>query len=380
MADSGGRGPRGASGDLAITGGDVEVIVRGGTIEAVGARLRPTRGIDVLDAAGAVVVPGFVDLQCNGGFGIDLTSEPEALWELARLLPRTGVTAWLPTIVSSPPGAIERALAAWARHPGGVVAEPLGLHLEGPFLAPGRRGAHDPRHLSAPDPQRAASWSAATGVALVTLAPELPGALPLVRELVGRGVVVAAGHTDATAEEAAAAIEAGVSFVTHLFNAMAPLHHRSPGLAGVALADGRVRAGVIADGVHLHPLTVAVAWRSLGPRLVLVTDAVAALGSHERTRLAGRALSQSPEGVRLADGTLAGSDLSMDRAVRNLVELTGCPLRDAAAAASAAPAAVLGRGALGRLAPGARGDVVVLTSAGEVAATVIGGQVAWQAS
>lgn len=368
-------------GDLFITGGDVDVAVRAGTIEAVGSGLRRPAGVDVLDAGSSVVLPGFIDLQCNGGFGIDLASEPKRLWELAALLPRTGVTAWLPAIVSAPPDITDGGLAALAAHPGGLVAEPLGLHLEGPFLAPARRGAHDPRHLATPDRDRASDWSAQAGVALVTLAPELPGALEVVRDLVGRGVVVAAGHSDATAEEAEAAIEAGVSFVTHLFNAMAPLHHRAPGLAGVALADDRLRAGVIADGVHLHPRAVAVAWRALGERLVLVTDAVAAMGAPDAlARLGRQHVAAGPDGVRLADGTLAGSDLSMDRAVRNLAELGGCTLREAAAAASSAPADVLGRSDRGRLVPGARGDVVLLTSAGEVVATVIGGHVAWQAS
>jgi N-acetylglucosamine-6-phosphate deacetylase len=368
------------SGDLAVMGGDLDVVVRDGRIEAVGPHLAVPAGVAELDAAGGVVVPGFVDLQCNGGFGIDLTAEPERLWELAALLPRTGVTSWLPTVVTSPPAVTERALAALARPvTQGPVAEPLGLHLEGPFLAPARRGAHDRRHLSAPDRQRIAGWSAAAGVALVTLAPELPGALELVRLLTARGVVVAAGHSDATAEESVAAIEAGVSLATHLFNAMAPLDHRQPGLAGVVLADERLRAGVIADGLHLHPTTVAAAWRALGPRLVLVTDAVAALGaSAGPTRIGEQELVRGRDGVRLADGTRAGSDLSMDGAVRNLMAFAGCSLAAAAAAASSAPAAALGRTDRGRLQPGARGDIVVLAPDGQLIATVIGGQVAWK--
>lgn len=371
--------------DLAVVGGDVDVLVRDGRIQFAARGLAVPDGVEVLDADGAVVVPGFVDLQCNGGFGIDLTAEPERLWELAALLPRTGVTAWLPTIVTSPASVTERALAALrssdADADGGVgrVAAPLGLHLEGPFLAPGQRGAHDARHLAAPDASRASSWSRAAGVAVVTLAPELPGALDLVAALVARGVVVSAGHSDATAEEATAAVDAGVSFVTHLFNAMAPLHHRSPGLAGVGLADDRLRVGVIADGVHVHPTAVAAARRAIGDRLVLVTDAVAALGMPAGpARVGDQEVVAGTDGVRLADGTLAGSDLSMDRAVRNLARFTGCSLREAASAASAAPAAVLGCPDRGRLAPGARGDLVVLTADGAVVATVIGGAVAWR--
>jgi N-acetylglucosamine-6-phosphate deacetylase len=370
---------------LAVVGGDVDVHVDGDRVVAVGAGLGPPIGAAVVDAAGCTVVAGFVDLQCNGAGGVDLTSEPERLWEVAALLPRYGVTAWLPTIVTAPPDATQRALAALADRPsapaGKPVAEPIGLHLEGPFLAPSRRGAHDPHHLADPlaDGARAATWSREAGVAMVTLAPELPGALDLAEALLGRGVVVAAGHTDATASQAAGAADRGVTVVTHLFNAMAPLHHRAPGLAGAALTDPRWRCGVIADGLHLDPAVVALAWSALGERLVLVTDAVAALGAPPGpVPLAGAMPEATGHGVRLADGTLAGSDLSMDRAVRNLAAFSGCSLTEAAAAASAAPASVLGLAERGQLAPGALADVVVLSPGGEVVATIVRGVVAWR--
>src|SRR5690606_8657841 len=204
------------------------VPVAGNTIPATGGGPgRVDAGADTvrIDARGLVVAPGFVDLQCNGAAGVDLTGEPERLGEVAAVLPRWGVTSWLPTIVTCAARVRRRALAALAAHTAGVAggaggggAVPLGLHLEGPFLAPRRRGAHDPRHLAAPslDVFEAEGWSRAAGVALVTLAPELPGALPVVRALVERGVVVAAGHSDATAAQAAAAVAAGVSYVTHL--------------------------------------------------------------------------------------------------------------------------------------------------------------------
>jgi N-acetylglucosamine-6-phosphate deacetylase len=335
-----------------------------------------------LDATGLLVAPGFIDLQCNGAVGVDITAEPERLWEVAAALPRWGVTAWLPTVITAPSDARIRALAALRSGPppGAVVACPLGLHLEGPFLAPERRGAHDPRYIVAPswDLIDCEGWSR-DAVALVTLAPELPGALGLVRRLVDRGVVVAAGHSSATAAQAADAVDAGVSYVTHLFNAMAPLHHREPGLVGVALTDARVRAGVIADGLHVAPRVVALAARSLGDRLNLVTDAVAALGAPPgRVRL-GRstaALSAGDGAVRLPDGTLAGSVLSLERAVRNLVAFAGAPLAEAVRAVTSTPAAVLGLADRGVVAPGAVGDLVLLTEAGEVVATVIGGRIA----
>ena len=337
-------------------------------------------GVDPADAAdgsGLLAVPGFVDVQCNGGFGIDLASEPERLWELGALLPRTGVTAWLPTIVTSRPGTIERALTALASGPppGWVGAAPLGLHLEGPFLAPSRRGAHPEALLRAPSTAEVAGWTRASGVAMVTLAPELDGATAVIEALVASGVVVSLGHSDATAAQVTAAIDAGATCVTHLFNAMAPLHHRAPGLAGVALADDRLHVGLIADGIHVDGTVVRVAQRALADRLVLVTDAVAAMGQPAGVHALGEAsVTVGEDGVRLADGTLAGSDLTMDRAVRNLVDLTGCTPATALAAASAAPARLLGDATRGSLAPGARADVVLLTSGLEAAHVFVAGQ------
>jgi N-acetylglucosamine-6-phosphate deacetylase len=213
-------------------------------------------------------------------------------------------------------------------------------------------------------------------VALVTLAPELPGALVLVAALVERGIAVSVGHTEATADQVRTALDAGAGYVTHLFNAMAPLHHREPGPAGVALTDDRVRAGIIADGIHVDPAMVALAARALGPRLSLVTDAVAALGVPPGpVRIGDRWATARDDAVRLPDGTLAGSTLALDRAVRNLVAWTGAPLADAVAAVTTTPAAVLGVPDRGIVAPGAVGDLVLLDPGGEVVATVVAGRV-----
>ncbi|MEX2292679.1 MAG: N-acetylglucosamine-6-phosphate deacetylase [Acidimicrobiales bacterium] len=337
-------------------------------------------GAVILDATGLLAAPGFIDLQCNGALGIDLASEPERLWELAAALPRWGVTAWLPTIVTTPPDVVPRALAALASGPpaGWVGAEPLGLHLEGPFLSVARKGAHPEALLRMPNLAAIDGWSRDGGVALVTLAPELDGASEVIGELVRRGVVVSIGHSDALAAQAAAAIDAGATWVTHLFNAMSPLHHREPGVSGVALTDERLHVGLIADGVHVHPSVVALAQRALGDRLTLVTDAVGALGLPSSEPRLGRAkVTVDENGVRLADGTLAGSTLSMDQAVRNLVSFTGCTPQEAAVAAAEAPARVLGDLSRGHLRSAARADLVLLTSDLEVVATVVGGSVAF---
>jgi len=338
-------------------------------------------GVEV-DGAGLLVAAGYLDLQCNGGLGIDLAGAPERLWELGVLLPQFGVTAWLPTIVTTPDGIVDRAIEALAAGPpnGWRGAIPLGLHLEGPFLSPAKRGAHPEALLRPPTLEAIEGWSREAGVALVTLAPDQPGALEVLDALVQRGVVVSLGHTPATAEQATAAVDAGARWVTHLFNAMAPLHHREPGLAGVALADERLHVGVIPDGIHVHPRVVAMTQRALGDRLTIVTDAVGALGMpHGRMTLGRTVVTIDDGGVRLADGNLAGSNLAMDQGVRNLVAFSGCPTEAALHAASTAPAAVLGDTVRGTLAPGARADLVVLTRELELVATIVGGEILYDA-
>ncbi|MCC7361469.1 MAG: N-acetylglucosamine-6-phosphate deacetylase [Anaerolineales bacterium] len=337
----------------------------------------------VFDAGGQLLSPGLIDLQLNGAFGRDFTAEPAAVWPVAAQLPRFGVTAFLPTIITAPPGAMEAAQAALAQPPDKdtIRAQPLGLHLEGPFLNPARRGAHPPEHLRAPDPTPAAAWSPATGVRLVTLAPELPGALPLIETLAARGVVVSLGHTDAAYAQAQAGLAAGARYGTHLFNAMAPFSHREPGVIGALLEAAPVAVGLIADGVHVHPSAVRLAWRAKGPdHLCLVSDAMAGLGlGAGRYQLGGREVLVDGNAARLADGTLAGSLLSLDEAVRRLQRFTGCDFADAVAAASAVPAAVLGLPErYGRLAEGARADLVLWTAERQVAATWVGGRLACQ--
>ena len=364
---------------------DLEVM--GDVISAVAPRSddleTPVPGAGIVDASGLRVAAGLVDLQINGASGHDLTGDPSAMWEVGAALPRTGVTSFLPTIVSAPPDVAQSALGVLADGPpeGYLGAVALGLHLEGPMLAAGRRGAHEERHLRAPTPEVIEGWSRETGVRLVTLAPELHGADLVVAELAERGVTVSAGHSDASFEQARDAFAAGVRFGTHLFNAMSGFTHREPGLAGALLADPTVPAGLIVDGNHVHPGAVAAAWSAKGPAgIVLVTDAVAAMGMGTEARdlsLGDADLTIDGSAVRDGGGRLAGSALSLDLAVRNLVAFAGVSAAEALASASASPARAIGEPFRGQIRVGATADLVLLDDALEVVATIVGGRVAF---
>lgn len=304
------------------------------------------------------LVPGFVDLQVNGMDDIDVAAAAGGDWDrLDALLIAGGVTTWCPTVVTAPldayPQVWARIATAMAR-PAAARPTIAGVHLEGPFLG-GAPGAHPRRWLR--DPDRA--WLAALPpfVRIVTLAPERPGGLEAIAELAARGVLVSLGHSTATYAQASQAADAGARMVTHLFNGMGPLHHREPGLAGAALSDPRLAAGLIADLVHVHPAVVGAACRALGARAVLVTDAVA----WRAARVGRIEVSRDASGAaRLPDGTLAGSTLTMDQAVRNVVTHCGLSLDAAVQAASTTPARLLGLSDRGAIAPGQRADLVAL--------------------
>jgi N-acetylglucosamine-6-phosphate deacetylase len=380
---------------LLVTGGrvvcdgqmlDADVVVEGDRIAAVVEHDRRGGGAavahedaDVLDAGGRVVAPGFIDLQVNGGYGIDLAREPERVGELSRRLAVHGVTSWLPTLVSTDPPTRTRFLDAVAAARSAPVAggsRPLGAHLEGPVLAPALAGAHRIEHLTAAA-ELTVELDRLAGVVLLTLAPELPGALDLVAAAVERGIVVSVGHTGAPAETIHRAADVGATYATHLFNAMGGLHHRSPGPAGAVLADERLTAGLILDRHHLHDDIVTLAWRVLGPhRASLVSDATAALGlAPGETALAGQPVHVAAEAVRTADGVLAGTRFALDDAVRNLLAVTGCPLVDALHTVTTVPARLLRLDDRGAIAPGAVADLVVLDERVEVVATVLAGRV-----
>lgn len=334
----------------------------------------------VIDASGLVVSPGLIDLQVNGGYGHDLAEDPGAVWDLGRKLPRTGVTSFLPTIISGPARLTDTMLQVLKERPTDYCgAEPLGAHFEGPMLNKRYSGVHPHEHLTGDTASVIDGWYRSSGVTMVTIAPELANALDLIAELKQRGVVVAAGHSAATSDETLAAIDAGVSTVTHLFNAMAPLGHRSPNLVGVTLADARLTATMIADGVHLDPITVAVAWNAKGSAgIAVVTDAVAAMGQPPgASRISDTPTVFDGMSVRTADGVLAGSVLSMNQAVANLAEFTGCDRIEALAAATSTPAGIIGESLRGRLDPASVADLVLLDDDYRVHATICGGRVVY---
>lgn len=364
---------------------DADVEVANGAISAVQRRSaeRLASTTELLEATSLLVAPGLIDLQVNGAFGHDFTGNPESIWEVGAMLPRSGVTSFLPTIVSSPPDVAMRALEVLAAGPpkGYVGATPLGLHFEGPMLAPSRRGAHDERYLQTPSEDVIAGWSRDAGVRLVTLAPELPRVGEVIRELVANGVVVSAGHSDASFDQAVEAFAIGVTSGTHLFNAMSGFHHREPGLSGALLLETAPPSGLIVDGAHVYPGAVAAAWAARGADgLVLVTDAVAATGVHRGTTglmLGGQSLSTDGSVIRDDTGRLAGSALTLDLAVRNLVAFTGAEPSAALVAASVTPARVIGEPDRGDIRVGAAADLVILDDALEVVATIVGGRMAF---
>jgi N-acetylglucosamine-6-phosphate deacetylase len=337
---------------------------------------------EVHDYGEAMILPGFVDLQVNGAFGIDVASESSRLTELSRALLSTGTTSYLPTVISSPEGIYEEALpmigAAAGKASSG--AEVLGVHLEGPFIDLEKRGAHAAAHVLRPDAKLLGRLLDLGPVRMVTLAPELDGASELTALAANRGAVISAGHSDIAFEPAYGALDGGVVGVTHLFNAMSAMHHREPGLPGAAFAHPRAVCGLIADGLHVHPEMVGLAFRMLGPdRLCLVTDAIAAAGMEDgEYRLATRTVYVDGGVPKLGSGAIAGSVLTMREAFKNILAFTGCTVPEAARMVSTSPARLVGEGRRkGRLAPGYDADATVLAPDLSVQAVWQSGQQAY---
>ena len=352
------------------------VHVDGDRVAAVGEGHGPSTPGEVLDLGDAVVTPGFVDVHSHGGGGVHFADGVEAAETAALAHRRHGTLATMASLVTAEVGALAatvRTLAPLVRS--GLLA---GIHLEGPWLSPRHRGAHDPGLLVAPTPRDVdLLLDAGEGaVRMVTLAPELPGALDAVERLVAAGVVVGVGHTDATYDQTRAAIERGASVGTHVFNAMRGLHHREPGPIGALAQDRTTLLEVIADGVHLHPGVIDLVGAGAPGRVVLVTDAMAAAAAPDGAyRLGSLDVEVLERVARLVDGgAIAGSTLTLDRAVAYAVRDAHLPLVDAVRAATSTPAALLGRPDLGDVVAGGPADLVVLHADLTLAGVMVAGR------
>jgi N-acetylglucosamine-6-phosphate deacetylase len=330
------------------------------------------------DLHGAMLLPGFIDVQVNGGGGVLFNEAPtvEALRQIGVAHRRYGTTGFLPTLISDDVAVMREALAAVEQALAEGVPGVLGIHLEGPYLAPARKGVHDPKYFHVPDGDELAMLCAPhRGIRLLTLAPE---SMPLanIRALADAGLIVCAGHTAADYATTRAALDAGVRGFTHLFNAMTPLGSREPGVVGAALEDADSWCGIIVDGHHVHPasLRVALAAKPRG-KMLLVTDAMPPVGSDDPTYVLNGETITAKDGIcQTAQGVLAGSALDMAAAVRNTVQLLGLPLDEAVRMASTYPAEFLGLGAShGRIAAGYHADLVVLDDDYRVQQSWIGG-------
>src|SRR6202795_5143602 len=339
----------------------------------------------LIDFGDAVLAPGFVDIHMHGGAGLDvMRASPSDLPRLGKFLTTHGVTGYFPTTVAAPLdatyaalGRLADAIEAAGTEDNSVRARPLGIHLEGPFLSHKRRGVHPPENLVAPSVaifERL--WQAARGhVRMLTIAPEIPGAIEVIAEAARRKVCVSIGHSDAEMPIAQDAVKAGARHATHTFNAMRPLDHRDPGIIGEVLTDDRLTAAILVDGIHVAPPIVKLfllAKRS--ERAVLITDAISATGMPDGRYQLCPIEVDVRDGKCTSNGSLAGSVLTMDRAVRNVTQFSNWSLRDAVRAATLNAALAAGLGEQGRLAPGAEGSFTVLSPTGEVIKTIARGQ------
>jgi N-acetylglucosamine-6-phosphate deacetylase len=359
-------------------------------VEVASLAARPIpQGIRVVDFGDAVLAPGFVDIHIHGGAGYDvMEASPSEFCAVEQLLFKHGVTSFFPTTVTATSEQTWSALDRLADEIESAAgddgsrrqrARPLGIHLEGPFLSHVRRGAHPPANLQLPTlPAFDRFWQAARGhIRIMTIAPELEGAEEVIAEAARRGVCVSLGHSDADLNSARAGVAAGARHATHTFNAMRPLDHRAPGIIGDVLTDSRLSADIIADGIHLDPAIVELFLKAKGhERAVLITDAISATGMPEGRYRLGTFEVEVKDGRCLVDGKLAGSVLTMDRAVRNVMQFAHWDLQQALRLATLNPARVAGLANRGKLEAGADADFVVLGPSGEVRSTITGGEVA----
>lgn len=332
-----------------------------------------------------ILAPGYVDIHIHGGAGVDvMRAATSDLGRLHKFLASRGVTGYFPTTVAAPLDDTCRALARLADaiekkntdSRDGSGAQPLGIHLEGPFLSHRRRGVHPPENLVAPTLGTFERlWEAARGhVRMMTIAPELPGAIEVIAAAAQLDVCVSIGHSDADLEMARAGVRAGARHATHTFNAMRPLDHREPGVVGEVLTDGGLSADIIADGIHLAPEVVKIFLQMKGiERSVLITDAISATGMPEGIYQLGPIEVEVKDGKCTSNGSLAGSVLTMDRAVRNVMQFAGWSLQNAIRAVTLNPSRIAGLGDRGHIVIGAEANFVLLSPQGEVRRTFVRG-------
>src|SRR5438034_7211323 len=364
------------------------LLVEDGSILEVTSRAHreiPANG-RVANFPGDILVPGFIDMHIHGGAGHDvMETNDSALPGMERFLACRGVSSYFPTTVTAPVNMILSSLdrlghavetAENSSQAAELRANPLGIHLEGPFISHRRRGVHPAENLLNPTPEMFERfWEASQGqIRVMTIAPELPGAAEVITEAAKRGVCVSLGHSDATLAVARDAVDAGARHSTHTFNAMRPLDHRDPGIIAEVLTDARVSADIIADGIHLDPTMVKLFLKAKGAeQAVLITDATSATGMPDGSYPLGSSNMLVKAGRCMADGRLAGSVLTMDAAVRNVMKFAEWELQQAVRLATLNPARVTRLDTRGTLTPGARADIVVLSPSGEVKNTIIGG-------
>ncbi|XP_068581912.1 N-acetylglucosamine-6-phosphate deacetylase [Cebidichthys violaceus] len=348
-----------------------------------------------VDCEGSIIAPGFIDVQINGGYGIDFSQASEdvssGLSFVSKKILQHGVTSFCPTLVTSPPAVYHKVLPQVKVHDGGRGgAGVLGFHLEGPFISVEKKGAHPERFLrtfgSGGIEDLMDAYGSLDNVAMVTLAPELAGSQSVVRELSRRGITVSLGHSVANLSQAEEAVHHGASFITHLFNAMLPFHHRDPGIVGLLTSDqvpsdGTVYYGMIADGIHTNPAALRIAHRAHPSGLVLVTDAIAAMGLPPGRHTLGQQVLeiQGLHAYVAGTTTLCGSIATMDMCVRHFKQAAGCSVEEALEAASLHPAQLLGIvHKKGNLDYGSDADLVLLDDALNVKATFISGEEVWR--
>jgi N-acetylglucosamine-6-phosphate deacetylase len=336
----------------------------------------------IIPAAGFFVMPGLIDIHVHGSFGSDtMDATPESLADMSAFFARHGITSFLPTTISQTNKninlAIENITENMVRSDSAV---PLGVHLEGPYLSQTFKGAQPSSLLRNPDPEEYRPWFESGVVRTMTLAPELPGAMQLIREGAAQGVRFSAGHTQASPEEISKAGDAGLVLATHTFNGMAGLHHRDLGTVGALLADDRIFCEIISDGIHLHADIVKLIIRIKGlDRAILVTDAMRAAGLPDGMYdLGGQSISVRDGIARIDTGSLAGSTLTLDQAVRNVQKFAGISLQDAIRLATLTPASVLGlNGIKGELRPGADADILIADAEMNIRIVIINGRIVY---